>query len=372
MVTCAVLAAIVVWLKPAGLSNHYLVAGLSVAFGGLLVGVASEYLEHHLVAIAVAAGICLMVAAIVTWLGWSDWSTKPFVWPMRILMILFPIALGVYLYHQKRDDDRLYQMSVRNFYAVLRVREMTGDSEPDTLRLINGTISHGTQLLDPTRRRTPTAYYGPKSGMGRAIRYFQDKGVTRVGVVGLGAGVTAAYCRPGDYFRFYEINPLGLAVAMTKFSFLRDCPADHEVLLGDARLTMENQPSQQFDVLAIDAFSSDAIPVHLLTREAMVLYFRHLKPAGILAVHVSNRYLDLIPVVTRHARDLGKIAIDVDDDVDDANDGFLSSSDWVLVSGDRTWPAHKLFQDAGIATAKVRSNLRPWTDDYSNLFQILK
>ena len=125
-------------------------------------------------------------------------------------------------------------------------------------------------------------------------------------VIGLGAGVTASFCRAGDVFRFYEINPLALSIANTWFTFLRDCKADHEVLLGDARLTLEAQPSQQFDLMAIDAFSSDAIPVHLLTREAFALYFRHLKPTGILAVHVSNRYLDLVPVVSRNARDLGQ------------------------------------------------------------------
>ena len=210
------------------------------------------------------------------------------------------------------------------------------EDQTATLRLIHGTINHGTQLMDPARRRTPTAYYGPKSGMGRAIRYFQQKGPVRVGVIGLGAGVTASYCREGDYFRFYDINPLDYAIAITRFSFLRDCPADKEVLLGDARLTMENQPSQQFDVLAVDAFSSDAIPVHLLTREAVALYFRHLQPNGILAVHVSNRYLDLVPVVSRHARDFAKSAIDVDDDGTDAD--YLSSSDWVLVTADRLTP----------------------------------
>jgi hypothetical protein len=137
-------------------------------------------------------------------------------------------------------------------------------------------------------------------------------------------------------------------------------------------LTLERQPSQQFDLMAVDAFSSDAIPVHLLTREAFVLYFRHLKPNGILAVHVSNRYLDLVPVVSRNAQDVGKAALQVDDD----GEGFdyLTSSDWILVTSD---PAigmftDRIFQDQGITRARMRRDLRPWTDDYSNLFQILK
>jgi hypothetical protein len=150
-------------------------------------------------------------------------------------------------------------------------------------------------------------------------------------VIGLGAGVTVSYCRPGDFFSVYEINPLALGIATSWFTFLKDCSGDHQVLLGDARLTLESQPNQQYDVLSIDAFTSDAIPVHLLTREAFALYFRHLKPSGILAVHVSNRYLDLVPVVARNASDLGKKAIDVD--WEDEEEDYLSTNDWVLVSG---------------------------------------
>ena len=225
----------------------------------------------------------------------------------------------------------VFRLSVRNFYGVLRVRDIPA-----------GRREHRRSPLDPRHhqsrhaasgRRPPrraTSYYGPFSGMGRAMGYLQNRGPVRVAVIGLGAGVTASFCRAGDLFRFYEINPLALSIASTWFTFLRDCKADHQVLLGDARLTLEAQPSQQFDLMAIDAFTSDAIPVHLLTREAFALYFRHLKPTGILAVHVSNRYLDLVPVVSRNARDLGKAAIDVDDE--DEDEDYFSNSDWVLVS----------------------------------------
>ncbi len=170
--------------------------------------------------------------------------------------------------------------------------------------------------------------------MGRAMGYLQKRGPVRVAVIGLGAGVTASFCRSGDVFRFYEINPLALSIASTWFTFLRDCKADHQVLLGDARLTLEAQPSQQFDLMAIDAFTSDAIPVHLLTREAFALYFRHLKPTGILAVHVSNRYLDLVPVVSRNARDFGKTRHRRRRSRTKQRITF-SNSDWVLVSRQR-------------------------------------
>ena len=218
--------------------------------------------------------------------------------------------------------------------------------------MIHGTINHGEQLLDAAHRDEPTSYYGPFSGMGRAMGYLQKRGPVRVAVIGLGAGVTASFCRAGDVFRFYEINPLALSIASTWFTFLRDCKADHQVLLGDARLTLEAQPSQQFDLMAIDAFTSDAIPVHLLTREAFALYFRHLKPSGILAVHVSNRYLDLVPVVSRNAHDFGKTAIDVDDEDEEAD--YFSNSDWVLVSSDAA-----IFHDAAFKSSSVAARAHP-------------
>ena len=214
-------------------------------------------------------------------------------------------------------------------------------------RLIHGTINHGEQLWNAKLRDEPTSYYGPYSGIGRTMGYFQKRGPVRVAVIGLGAGVTASYCRAGDVFRFYEINPLALSIASTWFTFLGDCKADHQVLLGDARLTLEAQPSQQYDVMAIDAFSSDAIPVHLLTREAFALYFRHLKPTGVLAVHVSNRYLDLVPVVSRNARDLGRTAVDVDDEDEDQD--YFSNSDWVLVSS-----AAAIFSDPAFKSSSVQ------------------
>jgi spermidine synthase len=290
---------------------------------------------------------------------------------VRIGMAAFTVGLAIHLGYEKHLSDQRFRQSVRNFYGVLRVRDIS-QTEEDTAvrRLIHGTINHGEQLLDPVRHDQPTSYYGPYSGMGRAMGYLQKRGPVRVAVIGLGAGVTASFCRAGDFFRFYEINPLALSVASTWFTFLQDCKADHAVLLGDARLTLEAQTSQQYDLMAIDAFSSDAIPVHLLTREAFALYFRHLKPNGILAVHVSNRFLDLVPVVTRNARDFGKTAVDVNDE--DEEEDYFSNSDWVLVAADGLIFKDGAFKSSSVTAAHYRTDLRPWTDDYSNLFQILK
>jgi SAM-dependent methyltransferase len=196
-----------------------------------------------------------------------------------------------------------------------------------------------------------------------------------VGIIGLGTGTIAAYGRTGDYYRYYEINPLVLrlcqpepATAKTQFTFLADCKARHYVVLGDGRLSLEREAPQNFDVLAVDAFSSESVPVHLLTREAMQLYFRHLKPDGILAVNISNRFIDLEPLVDGQCRALGKTDRLVDSVEDDSQDLFPAM--WMLA----TSPASgfdKLILD-GSAAIEPRRKIRLWTDDYSNLFQILR
>jgi len=356
---------------PKHLTAFYLMISLGGALGGVFVAIVAPHVFHTYLELPLSMVACSALAAIVLWISPQQWSGKIPVTAVRIGMLAFTFGLAIHLGYEKHLADRVFRLSVRNFYGVLRVRDVPQDEENTAARrLIHGTINHGVQLLDAKRRDEPTSYYGPFSGMGRAMGYLQKRGPVRVAVIGLGAGVTASFCRAGDFFRFYEINPLALSIASTWFTFLRDCKADHEVLLGDARLTLEAQPSQQFDLMAIDAFSSDAIPVHLLTREAFALYFRHLKPSGILAVHVSNRYLDLVPVVTRNARDFGRTPMDVDDD--DEEQDYFSNSDWVLVSSDPAIYRDAAFKSSSVQPARFRASLRPWTDDYSNLFQILK
>jgi len=356
---------------PRHLTSFYLMISLGGTLGGVFVAIVAPHVFHTYFELPLAMVACSALAAMVLWISPATWKGKIPVAAVRIAMLAFTVGLAIHLGYEKHRSDRIFRLSVRNFYGVLRVRDIPADEETTPVRrLIHGTINHGTQILDAAHRDDPTSYYGPFSGMGRAMGYLQNRGPVRVAVIGLGAGVTASFCRPGDVFRFYEINPLALSIASTWFTFLRDCKADHQVLLGDARLTLEAQPSQQFDLMAIDAFSSDAIPVHLLTREAFALYFRHLKPTGILAVHVSNRYLDLVPVVSRNARDFGKAVVDVDDE--DEEENYFADSDWVLVSGDAAIFRDPAFKSSSVQPARFRPNLRPWTDDYSNLFQILK
>ncbi|MGP0074207.1 MAG: spermidine synthase [Bryobacteraceae bacterium] len=372
-ICCMVCNGELVRLKPdpRHLTSFYLMISLGGTLGGVFVAIVAPHVFHTYFELPLSMVACSALAAVVLWISPRNWKGKIPIAAVRIAMLAFTVGLAIHLGYQKHRSDKIFRLSMRNFYGVLRVRDIPADEQDTAVRrLIHGTINHGTQLLDARHRDEPTSYYGPFSGMGRAMGYLQHRGPVRVAVIGLGAGVTASFCRPGDFFRFYEINPLALSIASTWFTFLHDCKADHQVLLGDARLTLEAQPPQQFDLMAIDAFTSDAIPVHLLTREAFALYFRHLKPAGILAVHVSNRYLDLVPVVARNARDFGKTALDIDDEDEEAD--YFSNSDWVLVSSDGAIFQDKAFKSSGAEPARLRANLRPWTDDYSNLFQILK
>jgi SAM-dependent methyltransferase len=295
-------------------------------------------------------------------------------WILRVLtrsaVGAFIVVLAAFIFINKDRADRKFYLQVRNFYGMLQLRDMeTGDEDGRVRTLQHGIIEHGAQLLDPAMRHEPTLYYVKSSGVGMALQYEELRGRVRVGAIGLGAGVLASYCRIGDYFEFYEINPAVVKIANSEFTFLRDCHGQAEVRLGDARLTLEGQPAQEFDVLVVDAFSGDAIPIHLITREAVIEYFRHLKPGGILAIHVSNKYLDLVPVVARIVEDLHKSAIAVYDSPGIGS--YPSESDWVLVATRPEVFDDKIFDVDTVQSVEVDSKVAMWTDDFSNILQIL-
>jgi SAM-dependent methyltransferase len=321
---------------------------------------ADNFMVYVLLTIASLGGLVLLIALRRGRVR-GKWSA--------IASELLAVVLAAYLGYQVRQLTADYRVTVRNFYGALRVRDSGPQSQFDSTRtLTHGTINHGEQFRNPMRRDLPTTYYGPNTGIGVAIREKGKSGALRVGVIGLGTGTISAYGRSGDYYRFYEINPLVLTLARTEFTFLNDCKGKVDVAMGDARLSLEREPDEHFDVLAVDAFSSDSIPVHLLTREAMALFFRHLKPDGILAVHISNRYLDLQPVLDGERRAMGKVARVVDTEDDESQDVFGAT--WVLITSPATgFDSYELEHSAEIASTK---KIRLWTDDYSNLFQILK
>jgi hypothetical protein len=277
-------------------------------------------------------------------------------------------------FHSMSTDT---ESAVRNFYGALRVQQSSVGAR-HMRTLANGVIVHGTQITDSPLSQKPTAYYGESSGIGRTILIeHQSSGSVRIGSIGLGAGTLAAYGRPGDLFRIYELNPAVVRIAQTQFTYLKNSKAKIELVLGDARLSLERQiaqgvfdsPDQRFDVLSVDAFSGDAIPVHLLTREAFASYVRVIKRDGVIAFHISNQYLNLAPVVGRIASEAGFQALLVADRP--AASGWTLASDWALLTRSASF-----LQQPAIAAYSTRivPNAGPavWTDQFSNLLQILK
>ena len=353
---------------PQFLTSFYLMMSLGGALGGVFVALIAPHVFSDYWEFPLAIGACALVALFVLYREprrgwWYDWQ-----W--LTAAVLTALLLG-FLANDVRDSIHSFKLTERSFYGVLRVKDPDDPTVAGATRtLTNGTINHGEQFVDPQRHMQPTTYYGPDSGVGLAIREAQTRGPVRVGVIGLGTGTVAGYGRPGDWFQFYDINPQVIRVAHTLFSFLRDSKATiPPVVLGDARLSLEREPSQQFDVLVVDAFAGDSIPIHLLTREAFALYFRHLKPGGVLVVHVTNLYLDLQPVVAMSAQAVGQESRLVETSEDD--DADLAFTDWMLVTNRHAlWDAPLLKNAAQPITSHRR--VRLWTDDYSNLYQIVK
>jgi SAM-dependent methyltransferase len=367
---------------PAHLTSFYVMCSLGGAMGAVFVAllaprIFSGYYELH-----VAMATCAILVLVVYGRGPGSKAHKGR-WQLARLVLLFLAgAIIASLYVTALQQAANARLMVRNFYGVLRVIDQVApnvvllqgkagqalDDDPRYRKLMNGTIDHGLQFFAPARSRQPTSYYGPDSGVGLALTIAGKRGPLRVGAIGLGAGTIAAYGRPGDHYIFYEINPLVVQVANQEFTFLRDSAARIDVLLGDARLSLERESPQGFNVLVVDAFSGDSIPVHLLTREAFALYFRHLEPDGVLAVHVSNKHLFLQPVVAGAATKLNKEAVIVNS-ADDGRKGIYHAT-WILVGSREGFFGQPEIEKAGKPLTGSRQ--QSWTDDYSSLFRILK
>ncbi len=323
-------------------------------------------------AIGLRVGIWVLLALMLAfWVRRQ--SPRQFIYwrPLACLWLLLGVGLlGGTLWNQAHAPNPDKILTSRNFYGVLTVFEhQKEDPKSRHLVLQHGRITHGLQFVDPEQATWPTSYYAPQSGVGLAFEVLPP-GQHRIGVVGLGTGSLAVYAKPGDYLRIYEINPQVADLANSRFSYLRRCSGKTEVVAGDARLSMEREPSQQFDLLALDAFSGDAIPAHLLTREAFELYDRHLKTNGIIAVHISNHFLDLEPVVRAIARQFNFRGALIDFD-ENPEEWWLYSSTWVLLTRDES-----LLQSPEVSTVAsplgIDKKAVLWTDDFTSLFQVLK
>ena len=351
--------------RPRHLTEFYLMIAAGGALGGLFVAVVaplvfSSYLEWQFGVVASA----LLAIGLLFLPGRA--GKRGIIYYVVIAPI---VTLGLsYLFFWGFEAEPLLDRT-RNFFGVVTVKEeFPNDPDKHKYYLVHGRITHGRQSADPAKRDWPTSYYGEDSGVGLALEYLHKSGhPLRVGAIGLGVGTVATYAKPGDVFRFYEINPEVLRMANKHFFYLDDCRGTCDVVLGDARLSLETEPPQKFDLLIIDAFSGDAIPTHLLTREAFDLYQRHLAPDGVIAVHISNTYLRLAPVVRALAEHCGMKAVRI---VGEANEErMLDDNTWMLLTHNNDFikahpPQPPTSPDDDLVVPL-------WTDQYSNLFQIL-
>ncbi len=337
--------------EPRHLTSFYFMMSLGGALGAAVTALGAPYLLQGNYELPIALVLCAAATLVLEYrrAWWSD-----------ILWTGLAVATLVSATAVKRSAETDALAVTRNFYGGLRVVET-----PDRRIMAHGTVSHGSQLKADPDARQATAYYAAGSGIAEAISLTRRAG-QRVGVVGLGVGTLAAYGQPGDTYRFYEINPAVAQLAKRYFRFLNSPGVDISVALGDGRLLLEREPPQQFDVLAIDAFAGDSIPVHLLSREAFEVYFRHLRPEGILALHGSNTALAIAPVAERVAASLQRDSRHIHA----SEDSQLArlESDWVLVAASGKLPAGIKGNRRGEAAR--RASL--WTDDYSNLLEALK
>jgi spermidine synthase len=342
------------------LTQYYLLIAAGGALGSMFVGVLAPLVFSGSYEMAWSLVYTAALAAAIMWR--EHWAWRIF-WPAVAIGLLVVVVL------QERADRENAIVQVRSFYGTLRVTDEETEDAGRFRTLIHGTIQHGTQFMASDElRRLPTTYYSRDSGVGLALDNCCKGRARRVADIGLGTGTLATYGEPGDVFRFYEIDPRVEVIAKNVFTYLRESRAKIEIAHGDARLSMEAEPPENYDVIAVDAFSGDAIPVHLLTAEALKLYQRHLAPGGIIAFHISNTYLRLAPVVQAQADHAGLHAVLVTTEDNDDTGAF--SSDWVLVTANEKFLALPEIADAS-AKIELKPGLRLWTDDYSSLLPIL-
>ena len=343
------------------LTLFYLMLSVGGALGGTFVGLIAPVVFNAYFELPIGLFLCAALTTIVVW------RESP-----KALRIAIAIALVLYsarLTHLSLEYVTGYRVVMRNFYSQLRVEDVpTAHGIKRIMR--HGNIIHGEQYLDDALRRKPTAYYCPQSGVGLALNSLSSAQPQKIGIVGLGVGTLATYGRAGNEMRMYEINDQVVDVARSEFTYLSDSPAKMVSVLGDGRLMLERESPQNFDLLAMDAFSGDSIPTHLLTLEAMKIYLGHMKADGILAVHITNQYLDLQPVMAAIGQHYGKVAL-MYNLARNRDEPFCRHTIWVLLmSPERAATLPKELQ--GGVKLEPRPGFKAWTDGFSNLLDILK
>ena len=353
------------WLRPQSASEatlFYLLFAAGGALGSFLIGIAAPFMFPYNLDLPITFLVTALLALAVNWSG---------PWSQRLLWVVASAGMLVLVFMVRHAYQHDTIVAVRNFYASLRVTEEPYSYPGATvLTLSNGSIRHGTQIFGSNElRHTPTTYYTSGSGVGLAVRFCCQGRSRNIGVIGLGAGTLAAYGRAGDRIRFYDINPAVPAIAQNTFTYIRDSAAQIQIVEGDGRTSLARESPQHFDVLVVDAFSGDAIPIHLLTTEALALYRRHLTPHGILAFHISNLHVDLAPAIGLLAASAGMQARRIFTHSTQQPGEFTSS--WMLVTADPDFFAQPELS-AVARLPESRPDLKVWTDDYSALLPLIR
>lgn len=356
--------------NPSRLTAFYLTMAAGGATGGIFVGVIAPslfplFFEMHF---AIIACVILTMTVYLK----ADWQREEKdqipAWG-KLGAIVTIAGVGISLQSQAGGMLRAAEKIDRNFYGVIRVEDQFPDLEEDhTLNMRHGRTLHGVQFQHPSRRLLPTTYYGLDSGIGRTIEILKARQPElKIGVVGLGVGTLSAYGRKEDHIRYYEINSAVIEIANSDFTFLSDSESTEETILGDARLVLERESNQNYDLLVLDAFSGDSVPTHLLTKEAIETYQRHLQADGVIAFHISNLHFDLTPVVSALADEAGLSFCLAKGRGDDKSAQVPST--WFICSKDQ-----QLLTDSMLASLerKTTSDRILWTDDFSNLYSIMK
>jgi hypothetical protein len=347
---------------PRHLTRFYLMLALGGATGAVLVAIAAPLAFNGYFELGVALVLLALLASA------RVRGVARFAGAAVLAATAALVGRGVFDY---TDNVRVMR---RDFYGVVRTRD---HASPVPYRaMYHGSIMHGGQLLGDEQRNVPSDYFGPTTGYGRAFRALRELrpgAPLKVGIIGLGAGVIAAYGRPGDEFVFYEISPRVAEIAGSEFSFLKHTAARSTVVMGDGRLSLEREAPRAYDVLGIDAFSGDSIPMHLITREAMAIYVRHLGPDGVIVFQATNRFVDLVPVVARLAAEFGFAAVLVSDAPTDSEgpEYWYSSTDQIIVTRNRALLEAPLLADDA-TPIEDRPDLPTFTDAHHNLLRILK
>jgi predicted O-methyltransferase YrrM len=339
----------------------YLLFAGGGALGAFVIGIVFPLLFRFNIDLVITCCFTAFLAFLVTFEdGWNS----------RLLWGVATAVMAVQIFWINIVNERNTTVAVRNFYGALRVKQTFGIPGATLRTLTNGNVEHGTQIFGTdAQRHMPTSYYAEDSGVGLAIRLCCGTRLRNIGVIGLGAGTIAAYGRPGDRIQFYEINPAVEPIARDVFTYIRESGAQVSVIPGDARTSLAAEPSQRFDVLVVDAFSGDAIPLHLLTTQALALYRRHLAPGGVIAFHISNRHVDLEPPIWVMANQAGMESRIVTSYASDERDEFTAT--WMLVSDNASFFAQPDVA-AHSSPAPPNISLRPWTDDFSSLLPVLR